>query len=477
MRKLGIGLAVALLAGLLAVALGASLFASGESKDPRPGTVVLVGRSVQGRQIKAVRLGERTSHRKVLVVGTIHGDEKAGLRVIRALREQWHGIRHVDLWTISTVNPDGVAHGTRQNARGVDLNRNFAYRWRPSARGSRYYGGPHPFSEREARVTRDLISQLRPDVTIWFHQPWDQVLAPCHGDARLERRYSRLSGIPLKRCRGQHLPGTATSWQEHNFPDTKAFVVELPGRGVTGAMVRRNARAVAMVAGGGAAPARLARLAHGVPPSLAALKPRIHDMLIPYGPKRKREMAHYSLHHYGQREWRLRRVEQIVEHLSLTPDLSSLYKTFAPDRPDVEYHELPGVCSHYGIGRSGRIVRFVPLGIRCRHTVGLNHLSVGIEHVGQTERDVLSNPRQLRASLRLTRWLRCRFHLRVPRVIGHAESLSSPFYKELDPRFRGRTHADWRHRYMQIYRSKLSHLGPCPKAGGGKSGSHTGPLP
>jgi hypothetical protein len=460
-KRAAIGLAVALLAGLLAFSLGASLVASGGKADPSPGTVIRLGHSVQGREIEAVRLGVRTSRRKVLVVGAIHGDEKAGPRVIRALRKRWRGIRNVDLWTVSTVNPDGVAHDTRGNAHGVDLNRNFPYRWRHSARGGGYYGGPHPFSEPESRVVRDLINQLRPDVTIWYHQPWGQVLAPCHGPARLERRYSRVSGIPMKRCRGQHLPGTATSWQEHKYGDTTAFVVELPAGAPSGAMVRRNARAAALVARGGGLPARLPPV-HALSRGLAAIKPPIHEMLIPFGPRRKREMAAYSLRHYGKREWRLRRVEQIVDHLSLTPDLSSLYNTFAPDRPDVEYHELPGVCSHYGIGRSGRIVRFVPLGIRCRHVVGLNHLSVGIEHVGQREGDVLGNPRQLRASLRLTRWLRCRFHLRVPRVIGHAESLSSPFYKELDPRFRGRTHGDWRHRYMQVYRRKLAHLGPCP---------------
>jgi N-acetylmuramoyl-L-alanine amidase len=198
------------------------------------------------------------------------------------------------------------------------------------------------------------------------------------------------------------------------------------------------------------------------PGSLRSIKPRIHDWLIPYGRKRKREMAAYSKRHYGQREWRLKRVEQIVEHLSVTPTASAVYNTFAPDVPDSEYGELPGVCSHYVIGRSGRIYRLVPLSIRCRHVVGLNYITVGIEHVGYTERDVLSRPKQLRASLRLTRWLRCRFGLRVKRVIGHAESLSSPFYRELDPRFKGRTHGDWRHRYMQRYRRKLRALGPCP---------------
>lgn len=173
-------------------------------------------------------------------------------------------------------------------------------------------------------------------------------------------------------------------------------------------------------------------------------------------------MAAYSKRHYGEREWRLRRVEQIVQHVSVTSSVSAVWNTFAPDRPDPEYGELPNACAHYVVSARGRIFRLVPVTIRCRHVVGLNHLTVGIEHVGYDDSDVLSRPRQLRASLRLSRWLRCRFGLGTRRVIGHAESLRSPFYRELVPRFRGRTHGDMRHRTMERYRRQLRRLGRCP---------------
>jgi len=461
---------------LLALGVGtvASLSTSGAAGDlgkranPAPQVSharVVFGHSVSGRALTALRLGDRTSARRVLVVGVIHGDETAGSAVIRKLRRRWEDVRGVDLWTVLSVNPDGMARGTRGNTHGVDLNRNFSYRWSGAEpAGSGYYGGPHPFSEPESRAMRDLIRRVRPDLTIYYHQPWGRVLAPCHGDARLERRYSEISGIPLDRCRGQGLPGTATSWQEHRFANTSAFVVELPAGRPTDREGRRNARAVALLARGG--PGGTSAPAGGAANrSLSALKPRIQDMLIPYGPKRKREMAAYSKRHYGQYEWRLRQVKLIVEHLSVTPDVQSVYNTFAPDVPDAEFGELPGVCSHYVIGRSGRIYRFVSLAIRCRHVVGLNYLSVGIEHVGQTETDVLGNPRQLHASLRLTRWLRCRYGLKASGVIGHNESLSSPYYRELDPRFRGQTHGDWRPPYMRRYRRMLRALGPCPAGG------------
>ena len=154
-----------------------------------------------------------------------------------------------DIWLISTANPDGSLRARRTNARGVDLNRNFSRGWRASAAGRLDYAGPRPFSEPEARAVRRLVLRLRPRVTIWFHQPWGQVLAPCRGEAALQRRYARIAGLPVKRCRGSELPGTATRWQAHALRGSTAFVVELgPGR-LTAAAVRRHARAVRAVAG------------------------------------------------------------------------------------------------------------------------------------------------------------------------------------------------------------------------------------
>jgi N-acetylmuramoyl-L-alanine amidase len=193
----------------------------------------------------------------------------------------------------------------------------------------------------------------------------------------------------------------------------------------------------------------------------AAAKPEIHKMLIPYPQKRKREMAAYSKHHYGQYKWRLNNPKLIVEHYAAAGSISAIYNTFRTDQPDVEFHELPNVCSHFAVSAGGAIYKFVPISIRCRHVVGLNHVAVGIEHVGFSDQDILGRPAQLNASLQLTQWLRCRLGLPVDQVIGHNESLSSPFYTELDPRFQGQTHGDWNHADMQTYRKDLANLGDC----------------
>ena len=182
---------------------------------------------------------------------------------------------------------------------------------------------------------------------------------------------------------------------------------------------------------------------------------------IPYGPKRKREMAAYSQRHYGQYQWRLRNPKVIVEHMAQTPTAEAVFNTFAPDNPDVELGELPNVCSHYVISPAGKIFRLVNLRTRCRHTVGLNWTAIGIEHAGYGDGDLLGDRRQLRASLRLTQYLRCRFEIGVRNVIGHAESLSSPYHHERVPSLRTQTHGDMSHGSMRVYRQKLRRLGAC----------------
>jgi hypothetical protein len=109
------------------------------------------------------------------------------------------------------------------------------------------------------------------------------------------------------------------------------------------------------------------------------------------------------------------------------------------------------------------VVQLVPLGIRCRHTVGLNHVAIGIEHTGYRDGDVLGNRRQLRASIRLTKWLRCRFGIAIGDVIGHNESLSSRFHRELVPSMKNQTHGDFRHASMRRYRKALHDAGRCPR--------------
>ncbi|MGH3991692.1 MAG: N-acetylmuramoyl-L-alanine amidase [Pseudonocardiaceae bacterium] len=133
-----------------------------------------------------------------------------------------------------------------------------------------------------------------------------------------------------------------------------------------------------------------------------------------------------------------------------------MFALFSQDKPDVELHELPGVCSHFLIDRDGTIYQLVAVRRICRHTVGLNDVAIGVEHVGASDSEVLGNRSQLGASLRLTAWLRCRYGIELNDVIGHAESLSSPYHHEQVPALKDQTHDDFQRPAMERYRSRLA---------------------
>ena len=171
-------------------------------------------------------------------------------------------------------------------------------------------------------------------------------------------------------------------------------------------------------------------------PATAPPRPAIVSKPIPFGAQRKAETAAYARRHYGLDTWRLENPRVIVEHYTASESFSSAYSTFAADTPDSELHELPGTCAHFVIDRDGTIYQLVSLTTICRHTVGLNWTAIGIEHVGTSDAEILGNPRQLAASLRLTAWLMGRYGIQLRNVIGHNESLTSPYHRELVSAFR-----------------------------------------
>jgi N-acetylmuramoyl-L-alanine amidase len=199
----------------------------------------------------------------------------------------------------------------------------------------------------------------------------------------------------------------------------------------------------------------------------APAKPHIVWDPIPFGARRKAEMVAYVRRHYGsfmRPTWRLVDPHVIVIHYTDSSTFSSVWNTFANDVPDSELHELPATCAHFVIDSDGTIYQLVSLGTMCRHTVGLNWTAIGIEHVGFSDAQVMNDRRQFDASLRLVQWLRCRFHIESGNVIGHAESLSSPYHREDVVSLRNQTHSDFNHADMQIYRARLRALEGCPRS-------------
>ena len=205
------------------------------------------GDSAQHRPLVAIASGPRDALHTVVVVGCIHGNETAGVPIVRALRRR-PALRHVRIWTIECVNPDGRVAGTRQNARQVDLNRNFPYRWRAEgAPGDVYYPGRRAASEPETRAVVQLVRALRPDLTIWYHQHLDLVDRP--GGRRrnaLAAQYARASGLRLRTLQRYH--GSVTSWENHTLPAGTAFVVELAAGRLSARDVERHVAAVRLLA-------------------------------------------------------------------------------------------------------------------------------------------------------------------------------------------------------------------------------------
>jgi beta-N-acetylhexosaminidase len=400
---------------------------------------MLAGTSVQERPINAVRTGDAIATSTVLAVGDIHGNERAGRAIIRRLRRSTPPAG-VQVWTVLSANPDGEAANTRQNARGVDLNRNWPHRWQAAgAPFDTYHSGRGAASEPETRAMMRLIRRIRPDVTLWYHQALQLVDLVPRADEDVIRAYGRRVGLPAQRL--PHYHGTATSWQNVTFKRSTAFVVELAAGALSDPQANRHVDAVYKT----------------VPRAKTAQtpEPEITDDLIPFPRKRRREMAAYSERHYGERAFRLTDVRTIVEHITASSTYSSAYNTFAADVPDAELNELPGVCAHFVIDTDGTIYKLVRLGLRCRHTVGLNDRSIGIEHVATSDDQVMGNRKQLQASLKLTRWLQDRYEVPTKYVIGHAESLSSPFHHERVKSLRTQTHGDMQTATMTRYRRKL----------------------
>jgi predicted deacylase len=174
---------------------------------------LVVGHSVKGRRITAYHLGE-PGKKKVVLISVMHGNEPAPRRILMNLVDgpRVHGI---DLWVVPVYNPDGYARDTRRNAHGVDLNRNYPYRW--IRQGGSYDSGPRPKSEPETRAMIRFLTKVRPAYILSFHQPLHAV--DVTERPAFSRKVARALRLPTSHLRcGSSCHGTMTMWFNHKFP-------------------------------------------------------------------------------------------------------------------------------------------------------------------------------------------------------------------------------------------------------------------
>ncbi|MET0931388.1 MAG: DUF2817 domain-containing protein, partial [Aeromicrobium sp.] len=184
---------VMLLSVLIALPVAVSAPAEAARK---PSAVVekrVIGHSVEGRDITAWRLGNPRSSKKVLLLAGMHGNETGAVHTLRALRDG-RPIEGADIWVVPVVNPDGVSRNTRQNARKVDLNRNFSTKW--ARLGGAVNSGSKAFSEPESRAIRDFADEIDPTYTISFHQPLNGIDIRDTGNNKWAKRLAANIRLP-----------------------------------------------------------------------------------------------------------------------------------------------------------------------------------------------------------------------------------------------------------------------------------------
>lgn len=218
--------------------LAAPIFDSGK---------VLVGSSLKGRQIWAIRQGNPLAVNVLLSVGQMHGSEPAGLSVTKGVRAKTvPEDADYQLWTVRTMNPDGAARGNRYNARGIDLNRNFPGTW-----SRQYRTGSKAASEPETRAMMRFLRKLQPTGVLSFHQPWDTTLSVCDDRSaqwvRLTAKLIKLKAPATPSSCGAWLPGTMNRWVTKNTP-AWFVTVELPPNYKVRPSIPRAASAVITLA-------------------------------------------------------------------------------------------------------------------------------------------------------------------------------------------------------------------------------------
>ena len=186
----------------------------------------------------ARRQGPATASRVLLVNGQMHGEEWPGPRTVKLLRGTAVAAdaSTFQIWTISTINPDGDRIGRRRNNHGVDLNRNFPDKWAPLRDAGR-----RAKSEPETRAVLRFLRWVQPDLILSLHGFSESVDTTGGGRrAAYAREFSRLSGIgPAARvpCQPGPCHGNMTDWYSR---------VSSVGRG------RRHRRDAALVRGSSA---------------------------------------------------------------------------------------------------------------------------------------------------------------------------------------------------------------------------------
>jgi protein MpaA len=171
---------------------------------------ITYGRSVKGRPLTAYIMGNGPD--TTMIFGAFHGNEPATPGVVRKLHDYLK--RHPEMLEgrrvvlSPVVNPDGLSRGTRVNARGVDLNRNFSYGWKSTSKGANYFPGKKPESEPETRAVIALMQQYSPQKVVSIHQPYHTMNYTGEAGRQLALAMRKHNNYPITPDIGYPTPGS-----------------------------------------------------------------------------------------------------------------------------------------------------------------------------------------------------------------------------------------------------------------------------
>lgn len=206
---------------------------------------------------------------------------------------------------------------------------------------------------------------------------------------------------------------------------------------------------------------------------------QLKDWPIPYGPTRERLTMDYLAAHVGPDSitgipaMDSRMVPRVVVlHWTGGGYAKSAWFTFQPERrprrPDLTGAKALNLSVHFIVDRDGTIFRIMDETRVGRHTIGLNHLSIGVENVGDGDRWKMTDA-QIQSNIDLVRYLKARFPS-ISHVIGHYEYRSfehagHDYFQEHDSRRRTRK-VDPGEDFMGAVRTGIQDLGLLGPPGG-----------
>lgn len=183
-------------------------------------------KSKNGKNIELKEIISTENKKTVLIIGVFHGDEPQGEYLINRFLKEYEKNPKNKLLLVPCLNPDGKELNTRQNANGVDLNRNFPTKNYIVTEDEHYFGGIKPASEVETNFMINIIEKYKPDFILSIHAPYRVV--NYDGDAKKYAEViSKITGYPVEEDIGYPTPGSFGTYagKERNIP---TITLELP---------------------------------------------------------------------------------------------------------------------------------------------------------------------------------------------------------------------------------------------------------